>query len=330
MPKELLNYLKNYLIEYQTITSFSTDINFGIEIEAIPNNPFLSKWDIINLLPELLDYEYAKYDDNPYDYWVLKTDDTIEKENGYEIASKILKNNESSWKQIQTITDTLKPYFHVDELCSAQIHFDAERLIGEDANKLINILKMWTLYEDILFRFSYGEFNGPRKLISSFAVPIAKNTYKKFIKQKDFSYENTLNTYIGNKYNSLNLTKIPTTRGTIEVRMPNGTLNKTIWQNLINTFGHFLEYSVSNNFDDEKTTYEIRNMSFPKKSLYTTINDYSKPNLPKALELADTIFDSDLDKLNFLRQYLKDDVFSPTPTLDICENKMVLSKKITY
>lgn len=94
MSKELLSYLKDYLIEYQTTASFAADLNFGIEIEAIPNNPFLSKWDIIDLLPELLDYDYVKYDDNPYNYWVLKRDDTIEKENGYEVASKILTNNE--------------------------------------------------------------------------------------------------------------------------------------------------------------------------------------------------------------------------------------------
>lgn len=188
---------------------------------------------------------------------------------------------------------------------------------------------MWTLYENILFRFSYGQFSGPRKLISSFAVPIARNTHEKFMKQKNFSYEKTLNIYLGNKYNSLNLTGLSTTRRTIEIKMPNSTLNKAIWQNMINTFGHLLEYSVSDNFDNEKITYEMRNISFPNQSLYGTINSYSKPNLPKALELAEIIFNSDLDKLNFLRQYLKDDVFATTPIPDICENKLVLAKKFT-
>lgn len=88
---------------------------------------------------------------------------------------------------------------------------------------------------------------------------------------------------------------------TIEFRSPNGTFNPIIWQNNINLICKFLS-SCSNNLNayyDEKIIQRATNvLNTKRKSKMLDIDG--------ALELCDMIFDNNLDKVYFLRQYLKD------------------------
>ena len=85
---------------------------------------------------------------------------------------------------------------------------------------------------------------------------------------------------------------------TIEFRSANGTLNHIIWQNNINFYEHFLRYSTNPNFDFDRINYRMKNQEF-------SLEYFNIINIEEALELADLIFDNNLDKINFLRQYLK-------------------------
>ena len=83
---------------------------------------------------------------------------------------------------------------------------------------------------------------------------------------------------------------------TLEFRCPNGTFNPTIWQNNVNLFVKMMKYSSSSKFDKEYIDKRIKPIC---------INEANKIYLEDALELADLIFDNNLDKIYFLRQYLK-------------------------
>lgn len=80
---------------------------------------------------------------------------------------------------------------------------------------------------------------------------------------------------------------------TIEIRCPNGTLEPVIWQNNVKFFGKLLEYAASNTYD---------------KELIQILGQDTSPqiNIEKAYALAQLIFNNELDKLYFLRQYIKD------------------------
>ena len=88
-------------------------------------------------------------------------------------------------------------------------------------------------------------------------------------------------------------------KNTIEFRCPNGTLSHIIWQNNINFFVKLLLYCRSNNFDIDFINKKMKNYEVKK------LEQYSDIYLDDAIELSDLIFDNELDKMYFLKQYLK-------------------------
>ncbi len=91
-------------------------------------------------------------------------------------------------------------------------------------------------------------------------------------------------------------------RNTIEFRCPNGTLNPIIWQNNVNLFVNMLLYSQSSDFNEEIVSRRFNEIT--KENVRLEL--YKLINLDKAIELSDLIFKNNLDKVYFLRQYLKD------------------------
>lgn len=103
---------------------------------------------------------------------------------------------------------------------------------------------------------------------------------------------------------------LTTKKNTIEFRSPNGTLEEVIWQNNINFFGKLIEAALNTDLDMEKINYYIDMVKTDD-----LINEYSKVNFSKALELADMIFEKNIDKLTFLKQYIKDGKESQSKSL---------------
>ena len=79
-----------------------------------------------------------------------------------------------------------------------------------------------------------------------------------------------------------------------------GTLNEVIWQNNLNFFLSLMNYAKDgyNNADWE---YYVNKANDNIDSDY----DYSELYLKDALELADLIFKTNQDKIDFLKQYVK-------------------------
>ncbi|MCM1370886.1 MAG: hypothetical protein NC181_03235 [Clostridium sp.] len=91
-------------------------------------------------------------------------------------------------------------------------------------------------------------------------------------------------------------------KNTIEFRSQNATINPVIWQNNINVFSKMLVTSREKLMDEEFLDYKLKHefISYSSnKYLYNNVN------LKNVLEFVDLVFDNNLDKVYFLRQYLK-------------------------
>lgn len=107
----------------------------------------------------------------------------------------------------------------------------------------------------------------------------------------------------------------------IEIRCFNGTLNPVIAQNNINLCASIVEAVAKGKIDEDYVNFEYEKY---KKKRYNfdykfaklesekdgeqynrLLDGFSKVKLEKAIKLADMIFDTELDKIYFLKQYLK-------------------------
>ena len=127
------------------------------------------------------------------------------------------------------------------------------------------------LYEDILNRFFCGEYVNIRKNAKEYA-DLCKN-------------------YIIDK-------------NTLEFRRPNGTLEEVIWQNNINVIIKLILAINSNNFDIDYIINKLKTNKDRIINKYDSAYDHEL-NLEKALEFVDLFYDNNLDKINFLKQYIK-------------------------
>jgi len=107
-------------------------------------------------------------------------------------------------------------------------------------------------------------------------------------------------------------------KNTLEFRSPNGTIDPVIWQNNLNMLVNLLLYCKSNDFNND--VIDKRHDKYKEK--YNSLYWYNEIYIDQALELCDLIFTNNLDKINFLRQYLK--------SFEICnKGKYIKSKRFT-
>ena len=149
-------------------------------------------------------------------------------------------------------------------------------------------------------------------------------------KQKEFNSKNkNINKLIqnikGDKYNAVNFGNVDYINpnyfnedNTIEFRCPNGTLDSVIWQNNVNFFVKLLLYSKSTSFNDDL----VQKRHKLTENKYYGLEWYKEIYIDQALELCDMMFDNNLDKVYFLRQYLKSFEVSK-------DNKYIKAKALT-
>ena len=268
-----INLFKLYLRDMLYIDKHNT---FGLEIECEYVN-----WDEIN--------EHKNED------WILAEETSLC--NGAELKSPILTNTRENWYILKEMCELVSKNSSLSLNSGGHIHIGKQAL--ESSNALINFMKLWVVYEHIILRFSYGEFLGPRPAFNLIAKPVKleyinllKNYNKNYIDNDDLLY------YLSNdKDKAVNFKHFDTLK-TIEFRCPNGTFNPAIWQNNVNLFVNMLMYASDGNFDEEFINNKLKSSTLLNK---TSLNVY----LDEALEFVDLIFNNNLDKICFLKQYLK-------------------------
>ena len=170
---------------------------------------------------------------------------------------------------------------------------------------------MYVVYESIMFRFFYGDKINARENLLDYASPIANILYDNL---KYLNNQKTIKSFANclpaGKYYALNFSHVDffyvtnkmKDRNTIELRCPNGTIEEVIWQNNINTFAKLILKAKSRNLDEEFLNYKIKKGIIDSESQFYIYNEI---RLKIALEFVDLVFYNNLDKIYFLKQYLK-------------------------
>ena len=292
--QELLYRLDNYYLELRESLGFSDDITFGLELEfeqADRNRIEDKLWDA-GLYPE----------------WDLKNDASLD--HGAEINSPILRDEKENWIALRNVCDIVKEHAVIGKNSGGHIHIGTQ-VLGSNKEHWLNFIKLWSIYENIIFRFLYGDSLTHRASLKKYAPPMAEKLYGEYKSLKrrieyrmSFAYMN--NELQMERYNAINFYNVNDPKGfytknTIEFRCPNGTLEPVIWLNNVNLLVNILKYSKNSGFDND-TISKRREINGDK---YYDLEWYNQIYLVQALELADMLFDNNLDKVYFLRQYLK-------------------------
>lgn len=286
--QELLYYIENYNLELRDCLNIKRNITFGLEIEC--DNVIDSSLISTSIYKKKLNH------------WLIKEDGSLNC--GLEINSPVLKDIQKSWKELEQICSILNLSSSINSNCGGHVHIGSH-ILGEDVVTWKNFIRLWSVYENVIYRFVYGEFLCARTKIMNHAVPISKKLWdiakKKNISPRALLREidveraqavNFRNVYFSNVYQPKN---------TIEFRCPNGSLEPVIWQNNVNLFVKLLEYAKESNYDLDK----IKKRKTLTSKIYNNIELYNEVFLDQALELADMIFKTNYDKAYFLKQYLK-------------------------
>lgn len=316
--KEIFMYLDRYYLEYRNVLGFNDDITFGIEIEM---EHFKGGFDNFEPFRQLLKSTVGNNE------WDAKNDFSLlygELDYGREVTSDILRDNSKCWIEVKKACELSSLYGVIGPKCGGHIHIGAQ-ILGSNTLYWYRFIKLCSIYENIIYRFGYGEYLTHRPMVCTKAKPLAsvynerlpiiesrindnlysllsvidgKHVYMDSLKYYGISFWHMLcdNDYdLYEDYDKINK------YCTVEYRSPNGTFDYVIWQNNINFIVNLLLYCKSDNFDDD-----ILNKRYSLVcNQFGDIDSYSKIHLEQAIELSDMIFSNNLDKVYFLRQYLK-------------------------
>ena len=280
---QLLKLLRLYKINYRNSLNLDKKSTFGVEIEFENINP--------SRVEEMINLYNIVNESN----WKFKPERSII--NGYEVSSPILTDTKDSWIKLKDICSIIKNNGgKITDRASSHVHM-GDQILDDNITNWLNFLKLYSAYENILYRFSYGEYECERASLYEYAHPIA-NEIENYLVSTEKPNIWSLIFFFSSRYKIGGISVRKPLMNTIEIRSANGTLNPIIWQNNINFYEHFLRYSTNPNFDVDRINYRMKNQEF-------SLESYNIINIEEALELADLIFDNNLDKINFLRQYLK-------------------------
>ena len=286
--KELLDRLDKYYLEYRSSLGFDDKITFGFEIE-------------FEHLEE--DIVGTCFKDTLPKGWKVDHDDTLDL--GAEIITSRLNDKVKTWKNLRNSLYRARNIGEVGINTGSHIHVGAQ-VLGTDVMVWKRFLKIWSVYENIIFRFCYGEHTVYRPFIMEQACPLS-DLYWYYSKKEYDNYYEILSKINFDKYVCVNFKNFKDgskerKNNTIEFRCPNGTLDEVVWQNNLNLFVHILEYCNSDEYNDEI----INRRKNINKDISYNLDYYNKIDVGMAIEFADLIFTNNIDKIYFLRQYIKD------------------------
>lgn len=296
---DLIILIDNYYLKLRENLNLDNNITFGLELELEK----AMKKKIIKRLNKIFSN----------DEWQVTEDNSLHC--GIEIISPILTDEKKNWKDLNKVCQAVKNLALIDKKSGGHIHVGAH-ILGDNSTSWLNFIKLWSIYENIIFRFSYGQFLTARPCIKNYAIPSSNIFWQDYIslsnpippnahdiitkvnhhcRYQAVNFDNIVNHL---KSHSLNT---PYPYNTIEFRCPNGSLNPIIWQNNVNLFTKLLIYSKSSRYNDDI----IKQRRLINQNIYSDIKWYDEIFLSQALELSDMIFTNNLDKIYFLKQYLK-------------------------
>ncbi len=206
--------------------------------------------------------------------------------------------------------ELINPWCEIGKNSSLHVHIGAH-ILGDNTESWLNFCAFWSTYENIIYRFLYGNFLTGRPSIVEYAHPISEdlwNDYEQLSKKKDLKLKDLIRKISYDKYKAINFLHVDYlkcneygNKNTVESRGANTSLEAPIIQNYINLLVKVFEYCKSKNFNIEIVTKRHELI----KDKYNDIKWYDEIFLEQALEFSDLVFNKNIDKLYFLKQYLK-------------------------
>lgn len=249
--------------------------------------------------------------------WELKKETTISyQENGMmiggELTSPVLVDDKSVWEDIDAKCKKLiKHSAKVTNSTGGHIHVGSQ-IIGENPDNIRRFLKMWELFENIIYCFSYGYDSKYRDVLPIHANPIGSRL--KMIRTSRRGYDQFKSFYhwikyfekiADQKHEGISFKKFrgceEDINNTIEIRCPNGSLDSIIWQNNVNFFTRLLLKSHEGECDESLIDYLL----LKKETLEYDLKTFNQFKVEMVILLSDILFDKENEKLMFLKQTLK-------------------------
>lgn len=309
---DLFNELRKFYLTYRDTLNLPSYLTFGTELEY----DYINKGICDNFLA-----------DNLFN-WISKIDKSLMF--GCEVTSPILTDNERTWNELKLICEFLDEK-HVDTRLNAggHIHIGA-KMLDNNIDAWKKFLKLYMCYEHIIYRFGYGDKINERKNIDTYFGKCADKLFDnlKFIEQSNNLED--LHYYLedSNEHNcALNFNHIRFNENynhrfhTIEFRFPNASNNEIIWQNNINTFSKMILAAINGNINNDFLDYKLNEMFEERNDL-----KYNLMILEDVLEFVDLVFDNNLDKMYFLRQYFKNFEYCVGKNLGVPAKSFTLKK----
>ena len=290
--QELIYYIENYYLELRNSLGFDKIFTFGLELE------------FENAMRNCIEEELDKNSLNSS--WVVKRDSSLSF--GAEINSPVLTDSTNNWNNLKQVCSIVSQYASIGAHSGGHIHIGTQ-VLGNNTESWLNFIKIWSVYENIIYRFVYGEFLTARSTMVEYAKPMTKvfwKDYQKLKKSSSLELQEILKKISHKRYQAVNFNNVNNFNkieegNTIEFRCPNGTLDSTIWQNNVNMFVNLLLYSKSSKYNDDI----VEKRRKENKDKYSKLSLYNEIYLQQALEFCDMIFKNNFDKVYFLRQYFK-------------------------
>lgn len=293
--QDLLLEMEKYLLEYRNTLNLPRNLTFGVELEY----EGISK--------KVTD----KFIKDNLDGWTSKTDGSLF--TGGEITSPVMIDNIKYWEELKKVCKNLsKRNADTSHNAGGHIHIGVN-ILDTDVIAWRIFLKVYTAYENVIFRFVYGDKLNARENLFRYASPKAESLFEglnfwekidTFENIFEVIYQSKFERYSAINFNNVNFYNLNSKnhKNTIEFRSPNASTNEVVWQNNINTFAKMLVSSKDKVMDEDFLNYKLKHEFLPySKNEYI----YNNINLKNALEFVDLIFDNNLDKVYFLKQYLK-------------------------
>lgn len=261
---------------YREKLNIPHNVNFGLELEIDKIDP--------DKVYKLVRREFGNS-------WIVKDDKSLTKGENAEIVSPVLRDTKETWIILKKLGELLDGLNGDYNNCSFQVNFDGS-LLPNDKDK-VRFLKLYAMYEDIIYRFSKGTDEKYRYSLEIYAAPII--LFLKGVSPDNYSVAVEL--FTNQKRYGIAFKNSP--KDLIEFRTPNMTNDPIYWQNYINTFYHLLSASIKSKYDKQEVDRYIEEYS----KIYL-LESYEILREDKAKKFVKTIFDSTIDKSNFMHQYM--------------------------
>lgn len=294
--RQLLMYIQSYILEYRDILKLPSNVTFGLELEY----------------ENLRQFDTNDFIDDYLDNWYSGSDGTVH--SGGEVRSPILYDNPRTWRELQMICNFLrKNGAETKDAAGGHIHVGCN-VLGSDMEAWWDFFRLYLAYEHVLCRFFYGDKLNQRRNLAEYAPPVADLMLQVVNYLESHSkpeFESLTEAYLSGKYHAINFENIDFGRldrvadegNTFEFRTPNATVNEVVEQNNVNVCTKLLVAAKRKDIAEDFLDYKIEHEFLPYRGHEYRYNEVC---LKDALEFVDLVFDSNIDKIYFLKQYLKD------------------------